>query len=166
MTTYRLASNALCHTPGILAWAQNGYAFPRDHAKLTAVFVDGYGLPKPAAKALLSGAVPHTVEGDSVVFTYPAPRLTQAKVKAELAARNITFRRTDYGEFRVNLKGAGEGPAAYETDLQSALDTGHAMADRRDENALVPYRPFFPPQGRAPVAALASLDAYRHGGRA
>lgn len=51
MTTYRLASNGLCHTPGILAWAMNGYAFPRDRAKLTAVFVDGYGLPKPAAKA-------------------------------------------------------------------------------------------------------------------
>ena len=42
MTTYRLASNGLCHTPGILAWAINGYAFPRDRAKLTAVFVDAY----------------------------------------------------------------------------------------------------------------------------
>lgn len=157
MTTYRLASNGLCHTPGILAWAMNGYAFPRDRAKLAAVFIDGYGLPRAATKALLSGDAPHTVEGDSVVFTWPLPRLTQAKVKAELAARNITFRKTDFGEFRVNLKGAGEATACYETDLQSALDTGHAMADTRDAAALVPYRPFFPPMG----AALAELDAYR-----
>lgn len=161
MTTYRLASNGLCHTPGILAWAINGYAFPRDRARLTAVFVDGYGLPKPAAKALLSGDAPHTIEGDSVVFTWPLPRLTQSAVRAELKARDVTFRRTDFGEFRVNLKGAGEATAAYETDLQSALDTGHAMADTRDAAALVPYRPFFPPMGAARVAALAELDAYR-----
>ena len=161
MTTYRLASNGLCHTPGILAWAMNGYAFPRDRARLTAVFVDGYGLPKPAAKALLSGAAPHTIEGDSVVFTWPLPRLTQSAVRADLKARDVTFRRTEWREYRVNLKGAGEATAYYTTDLDDALATGLHMADTRDAAALVPYRPFFPPMGAARVAALAELDAYR-----
>ena len=36
---------------------------------LLAVMVQGWGLPKDAAKALLSKAAPYTVEGETVVFT-------------------------------------------------------------------------------------------------
>ena len=68
MTTYRLGSNPMFYTPGVLRWAINGYRFKSDRKYLTKVFTDGYGLPVKAAKALLSGTVPYTVEGETVVF--------------------------------------------------------------------------------------------------
>jgi hypothetical protein len=54
-------------------------------------------------------------------------RLTQAKVKAELRAIGCVFRKTDWNEFRVNIAGNPEETASYESDLESALDSGRAM---------------------------------------
>ena len=49
--------------PGLVAWAK------KDRKTLLAVMVQGWGLPKDTAKALLSKAAPYTVEGETVVFT-------------------------------------------------------------------------------------------------
>lgn len=76
MPIYRLGSNELVHAPGVVAWAINGYHFKRDRAVLRRVIVDGWpGVPDHAAHQLLSGAAPHHVDGDTVVFTVddPAP---------------------------------------------------------------------------------------------
>lgn len=72
MTTYRLGSAPMIHTPGMLRWAINGYAFESDRDYLRTIFTEGWGIPAPAAEALLSGAVPYTVEGETVVFEVAA----------------------------------------------------------------------------------------------
>ena len=72
MTTYRLESTPLIHTPGIVRWGIHHYKTDRRH--VTKVFTEGWNLPAPAAKALLSGAVPYTLEdnGETVVFEVEA----------------------------------------------------------------------------------------------
>ena len=138
---YRLTSSPLIHTPGIVAWAINGYAFKADRAAIERTLTDGYKLPVDAARALLSKEAPYSVDGDSVVFTWPpvaeiAPaarparkraRLTQDDVKGALRNLGLTFRSRD-GEFRVNYRGGTEGTAYYTDDLSDALDTGREMA--------------------------------------
>lgn len=70
MTTYRLQSAAMIHTPGMVRWAMNGWHFPKDRKYLRKVFTEGYSLPPKVVDALLSGAVPYTVDADdAVVFT-------------------------------------------------------------------------------------------------
>jgi hypothetical protein len=71
----RLQSAPMISTPGVLAWAINGYKFKRDRKKLLRVFVDGYGGPNaPPADVydkLLKGEIPYTVDAEnSVVFSY------------------------------------------------------------------------------------------------
>ena len=72
MTTYRLGSAPMIHTPGMVRWAINGYHFKADRKYLTNVFTSGWGIPREAAQALLSGKVPYTVEGETVVFEVAA----------------------------------------------------------------------------------------------
>lgn len=67
----RLKSTSLCNTPGILAWAMNGYKFKSDRRAMAAVFTEGFGLTDQCAHDLLSGKTTHSIEGDSVVFVYP-----------------------------------------------------------------------------------------------
>ncbi|OCJ11483.1 hypothetical protein A6U87_27465 [Rhizobium sp. AC44/96] len=69
MTTYRLGSSPAVHTPGIIAWAINGYHFEEDRPQLRKVIVDTYSLPETAADQLLSKSVPYSVDGETVVFT-------------------------------------------------------------------------------------------------
>ncbi len=69
MATYRLVSSPAVHTPGIVAWAINGYHFEDDRPQLRKVIVETYSLPESAADQLLSKSVPYTVEGETVVFT-------------------------------------------------------------------------------------------------
>lgn len=73
MTTYRLGSNEMLYAPGLIRWAINGYHFKLDRKQLRKVITKGWGIPETAAEALLSGAVPFTVEGkedmEAVVFT-------------------------------------------------------------------------------------------------
>jgi len=47
MPTYRLGSSPLVHAPGLIAWAINGYAFPRDRTVILRVVTDTWpGLPE------------------------------------------------------------------------------------------------------------------------
>lgn len=66
-----LPSVPMVNTPGLLAWAINGYKFKKDRKAMVRVFVDGYGLTVKCVNDLLSGKIPHTVEGNSVFFDYP-----------------------------------------------------------------------------------------------
>ncbi len=70
MTTYRLGSNDLIHAPGILHWAMTGYAFKDDRPYLVNVITSGWGIPKAAVHALLSGKTQITIEESTVVFTH------------------------------------------------------------------------------------------------
>lgn len=70
MQTYKLHSNPMVHAPGLIAWAKNGYAFDRDQESILRVVETAWaGIPVDALKELLSGAVPYTVEDETVVFT-------------------------------------------------------------------------------------------------
>jgi hypothetical protein len=61
--TYRLGSSDFANSHGLVRWAINGYAFPKDRPAMIRAITAGWKIPAPAAKALLSGAAPFTVEG-------------------------------------------------------------------------------------------------------
>jgi hypothetical protein len=63
----------MVHTPGILAWAMNGYRHTKDQGNIRKIFTDGYAIPNDAAHALLNGDEPHQIEGTSVVFEAEVP---------------------------------------------------------------------------------------------
>lgn len=66
---YRLTSNEAVYSPGIVAWAINGYCFEDDRAKLRNLMVKTYnGLTEKAAHKLLCGEVSYHIEDDAVVF--------------------------------------------------------------------------------------------------
>jgi len=67
--TYRLGSNALVFAPGVVRWAVHGARFPTDRPGMVRVIADGWGVPKAAARKLVTGKVPYTVEAGAVVFT-------------------------------------------------------------------------------------------------
>ncbi|QIB41251.1 hypothetical protein G3A56_25685 (plasmid) [Rhizobium oryzihabitans] len=69
MATYRLGSSPAVHTPGIVAWAINGYHFEDDRPNCARSSWKTYNLPEIAADQLLSKKVPYTIEGETVVFT-------------------------------------------------------------------------------------------------
>lgn len=69
VTTYHMLSSPMIHTPNIVAWAINGYNFEENRDRMIDLLVAGYKLPRHAAKALLSGEVNYSIEGDEVVFT-------------------------------------------------------------------------------------------------
>lgn len=69
---YRLQSSDFVFAPGLVAWAINGYAFKRDRPNLEKVIGETWGLPLPAVRALLSKAVPFTVEAETVIFEHNA----------------------------------------------------------------------------------------------
>jgi hypothetical protein len=56
-------------------------------------------------------------------------RLLLAEVTATLRVLGLTIRKTD-SEYRVNFKGGTEATAYYTTDINDALETGAAMAER------------------------------------
>lgn len=68
---YRLTSNGLIHTPGMIAWLVCGYQTTRSSRqkkKYLDIAVSGYGISKHVAKALLSGVIKYAVDDDMVVF--------------------------------------------------------------------------------------------------
>ncbi len=70
MTTYRLGSSSMVHTPGIIAWAINGYAFKDDQPQLLKTLCNTWsGIPEEAFKQLLAKEVPYTIEDETVVFS-------------------------------------------------------------------------------------------------
>lgn len=73
-TSYRLQSSAMVHTPGLIVWAINGYAFDKDRMTILKAMADTLpGVPVPALQQLLSKSVPYRVEDDAVVFTADSP---------------------------------------------------------------------------------------------
>lgn len=69
MTTYRLQSSSMVHTPGIIAWAINGYAFQSDRQTILNTISQTYSaVPITALEQLLSKAIPYTVEDETIVF--------------------------------------------------------------------------------------------------
>ncbi|MCZ4354889.1 hypothetical protein [uncultured Marivita sp.] len=73
MTTYRLQSSPMVHTPGLIAWAINGYAFEADRPQMLKVIGETFaGVPTDAIERLLSKEVPYTVDGETVTFEVEA----------------------------------------------------------------------------------------------
>jgi hypothetical protein len=72
MKTYRLGSSSMVYAPGIVAWAINGAAFKRDRKKLAFIGASTWSIPEGAALALITRKVPHTIEGETVVFSVGA----------------------------------------------------------------------------------------------
>ena len=68
MKTYRLGSSDFVYAPGLVRWAINGAHFAKDRPKMVEV-VASWGVPKKAARALVTGKVPYKVEGETVVFS-------------------------------------------------------------------------------------------------
>ena len=56
-------------------------------------------------------------------------RMTLADAKNELRGLDVIISKKD-GEYRVNRRGAGEGPAYYTSDLTDAVMTGRSMGRR------------------------------------
>lgn len=67
--TFRLGSNDMVSAPGIIKWAMNGYKFKRDRKKMVDVMKSWPGLTDAQWGKVLSGEVPHVIEGDVVVIT-------------------------------------------------------------------------------------------------
>lgn len=68
---YKLVSNGLIHTPGMIAWLVCGYQTTRSgkqKKKYLDIAVSGYGLSMHVAKGLLSGVIKYAVDDDMVVF--------------------------------------------------------------------------------------------------
>lgn len=74
-----LTSSEGVHTPGILAWARNGYAFPKDRPAMIRVISQTYGLRRKVAQGLLDGTIPYTIDGESVCFRYEQGKYLAAK---------------------------------------------------------------------------------------
>lgn len=70
MTEYRLGSSGLINAPGMVRWAINGAKFKRDRATMANIIAQGWGVPEDAAMALVTEKVSHTVEGETVSFTF------------------------------------------------------------------------------------------------
>lgn len=68
MPTYRLGSSPLVHAPGLIEWAINAYAFPRDRAVILRVVTETWpGLPEEHAVLLLSPAISYKRDDDTVI---------------------------------------------------------------------------------------------------
>lgn len=73
MAEYRLGSSSLVHTPGLIAWAINGYHFEEDHPQLLDVIAASYpGVPREALEQVLLRKIDYRVEGETVLFTVEA----------------------------------------------------------------------------------------------
>jgi hypothetical protein len=69
----RLQSSSLVHTPGIFAWAKNGFAFKKDRPAMINTIAKTYGLLPSVAEGLLSGSLPYEVVDDTIVFSINGP---------------------------------------------------------------------------------------------
>ncbi len=72
--TYRLGSSPRVHSPGLIAWAINGYYFEDDRPTLlNAIAVTYPGVPRDALEQVLLRKIDYRVEGETVVFTVERP---------------------------------------------------------------------------------------------
>jgi hypothetical protein len=65
---YRLGSSPAIHAPGMVRWAINGAKFERDRTNMVNVIAQGWNLPADAARKLVTGEAPFTVDGETVEF--------------------------------------------------------------------------------------------------
>jgi hypothetical protein len=65
--TYRLLSNDLVYTPGIIRMVQHQYQFNPKWA--IDLLHKAYALPKAIAKGVASKSIKHDVDGDTVIIT-------------------------------------------------------------------------------------------------
>ena len=66
--TVALTSTEMVSAPGMLRWAINGYRFKQDRNTLIKVMQAWPGLTRQEWHGILSGTIPHTIEGDRVVI--------------------------------------------------------------------------------------------------
>jgi len=67
-TEVRLTSTPWINTPGVLRWTINGYKFKKNRKAMRWILTKGYNLTDEVADGLLSGKIPHRIEGEDVVF--------------------------------------------------------------------------------------------------
>lgn len=69
MTQYRMLSTPMVHTPGLLAWAMNGYQFEEDREHMLRVMTSTFeAIPPGVMHKLLAGEIPFQVEDENVIF--------------------------------------------------------------------------------------------------
>lgn len=61
--------------------------------------------------------------------------MTVSKARVALAQEGIQLTSTQFGEYRVNQRGASESTAYYTDDIDDAYQTGLAMANDRRNRA-------------------------------
>nr|WP_295468855.1 hypothetical protein [Mesorhizobium sp.] len=82
MPSYRLGSSPLVHAPGLIEWAINAYAFPRDRAVILRVVTETWpGLPEAHARLLLSRGLSYGLEHDTVILDIAEIGATAAPAK-------------------------------------------------------------------------------------
>ena len=148
---YRLQSSPMVNTPGLIAWAINGYAINKDRMNILKAMADTLpGVPVSALQQLLSGAVPYSVEDETVVFTADNPppyhrfnnlcagdTLERFDWFELVACRNdesegcVTQCEANWAEFwsiygRAN-EGAKDGPEYLATAIHDAVTPLHAV---------------------------------------
>ena len=70
MAEYRLGSSPLVHTPGLIAWAINGYHFEDDRPQLLHVITSTFpAAPAEALEQVLLRQIDYRVEGETVIFS-------------------------------------------------------------------------------------------------
>jgi len=68
--TFRLASTNMVNAPGILAWAMNGHKFKKDRKRMRDVMKSWpTDMTDAEWDGVLSGSIPHTIEGSVIVIT-------------------------------------------------------------------------------------------------
>lgn len=88
MPTYRLGSSPLVHAPGLVAWAINAYAFPRDHEITLRVVTETWpGFPAQHAWLMLTKTLPYTINGETVIFAVPEDFASTAAPTSQEAER-------------------------------------------------------------------------------
>lgn len=97
MPIYRLGSSPLVHAPGLIEWAINAYAFPRDRAAILRVVTETWpGLPDAHAMLLLSLGLAYGLDHDTLVFGIRENTATAAL--AETGARTMSHSTREVGQ--------------------------------------------------------------------
>lgn len=87
MPTYRLGSSPLVHAPGLIEWAINAYAFPRDRAVVLRVVTETWpGLPEEHASLVLSRALSYNLDDDTVILEISENTATASPSEAGVSA--------------------------------------------------------------------------------
>ena len=70
MTTFHVPATPEIYTPGILAWAINGYHFPEDRPWILKIMTETFNtVPEQKMNDLLLGNTTYQIEDEAVVFS-------------------------------------------------------------------------------------------------